>query len=109
MKTQHSVEENSPVILHIDLGNQSIYEWIKENQYVIFSELVRYGEKMLKYDLDTVQAIMVSNLADNIVFILTRENLDMTFKKAMVYFLSIEEYEQCSKIKDLQEILINKK
>jgi len=109
MKKQHSVEENTPVILHIDLGNQSLYEWIKENHYVIFSELVRYGEKMLKYDLDVVQAIMVSNLADNIVFILTRENLDLTFKKAMDYFLSIEEYEQCAKIKDLQEILNNKK
>ena len=109
MKKEHIIEDNTPVILHIDLGNKSIYDWIKENRYVIFSELIRYAEKMLKNDLDTVQAIMVSNLADNIVFILTKENLDLTFERAMEFFLSIEEYEQCAKIRDLQEILNNKK
>jgi hypothetical protein len=109
MKKEHIIEDNTPVILHIDLGNKSIYDWIKGNRYVIFSELIRYAEKMLKNDLDTVQAIMVSNLADNIVFILTKENLDLTFERAMEFFLSIEEYEQCAKIRDLQEILNNKK
>ena len=109
MKKEHTIENNTPVILHIDLGNKSLYDWIKDNRYVIFSELIRYAEKMLKNDLEVVQAIMVSNLADNIVFILTKENLDLTFDKAMEFFLSIEEYEQCAKIRDLQEILNNKK
>ena len=98
-----------PIILHINLENQSVPEWLEQNRYVIFSELIRYSEKLIKENLDSIQAIMVSNLADNIVFILTKENLDLTFERAMEFFLSIEEYEQCAKIRDLQEILNNKK
>jgi hypothetical protein len=94
-----------PLILHIDLGNQSISEWIAENKYVIYSELIRYAEKVIESKLDSVQAIMVSNLSDNIVFILKKENIDLLFEKAMGYFLSIEEYEQCAKIRDLEYLL----
>jgi hypothetical protein len=94
-----------PLILHIDLGNQSISEWINENKYVIYSELIRYAEKLIQNNLDYLQAIMVSNLSDNIVFILKKENVDLLFEKAMSYFLSIEEYEQCAKIRDLEYLL----
>lgn len=76
-----------------------------ENKYVIFSELIRYAEKLIKNDLDSIQALMVSNLSDNIVFILKKENVDLLFEKAMSYFLSIEEYEQCAKIRDLEYLL----
>ena len=61
--------KNEPLILHIDLGNQSVSNWLRENKYIIFSELVRYADKLIKDDLELIQAIMVSNLADNIVFI----------------------------------------
>jgi hypothetical protein len=74
-----------PLILHIDLGNQSISEWIAENKYVIYSELIRYAEKVIESKLDSVQAIMVSNLSDNIVFILKKENIDLLFEKAINY------------------------
>lgn len=94
-----------PLILHIDLGNQSISEWINENKYVIYSELIRYAEKLIENNLEYVQSIMVSNLSDNIVFILKKENVDLLFEKAMSYFLSIEEYEQCAKIRDLEYLL----
>lgn len=97
-----------PLILHIDLGNQSIMEWINENKYIIYSELVRYSEKLINSNLEYVQAIMVSNLSDNIVFILKRRNVDITLDKAMHYFLGIEEYEQCAKIRDLEYLLKNK-
>lgn len=99
---------SEPLILHIDLGNQSIMEWINENKYVIYSELIRYSEKLILSDLEYVQAIMVSNLSDNIVFILKRGNIEITLEKAMNYFLSIEEYEQCAKIRDLEYLLENK-
>ena len=82
--------KETPIILHIDLGNQSVTEWLKENQYVIFSELIRYSEKLLKANLDFIQAIMVSNLSDNIVFILKKESIKLTLDKSMEYFLSIE-------------------
>lgn len=94
-----------PLILHIDLGNQSISEWINENKYVIYSELIRYAEKLIENNLEYVQSIMVSNLSDNIVFILKKESVDLLFEKAMSYFLSIEEYEQCAKIRDLEYLL----
>ncbi len=98
-----------PLILHIDLGNQSISEWIAENKYVIYSELLRYAEKLIENDLDQVQALMVSNLSDNIVFILKKDDVTILFEKAMSYFLSIEEYEQCAKIRDLEYLLKTKK
>jgi hypothetical protein len=99
--------ESQPIILHIDLGNQSLTDWIRENKYVIYSELVRFSEILIKNKLDDVQAIMVSNLADNIVFVIKKENVDHTLGKAMDYFLSNEDYEKCAKIRDLY-ILIDK-
>ena len=98
-----------PLILHIDLGNQSISEWITENKYVIYSELLRYTEKLIENDLEQIQALMVSNLSDNMVFILKKTDVDILFEKAMSYFLSIEEYEQCAKIRDLEYLLKTKK
>ena len=83
--------EQQPIILHIDLGNQSLTNWLKENKYVIYSELIRFTEKMYKDGLDSIQAIMVSNLADNIVFVVKKETTSITIKKAMEYFLSIED------------------
>jgi hypothetical protein len=99
----------APIILHIDLGNQSLSNWLKENKYIIYSELIRYAEILIKDDLDSIQAIMVSNLADNIVFLIKRENVKITLDKAMNYFLSQEEFEKCAKIRDLNILIENKK
>ena len=105
-KSEH-IEDNTPILLHIDLGEQSVEDWLDENYYVIFSELIRYSEKLLKEDLDIVQAIMVSNYYDNIVFILKKENLKLTMERAMEYFMSIEEYEKCAQIRDLDILIQN--
>jgi hypothetical protein len=99
----------APIILHIDLGNQSLSDWLKQNKYIIYSELIRYAEILIKEDLELVQAIMVSNLADNIVFLIKRENVKITLDKAMDYFLSQEEFEKCAKIRDLNILIQNKK
>lgn len=96
-----------PVILHIDLGDYPIGSWLKNNKYVIFSELIRYIKKMISENLDTLQSIMVSNRSDNIVFILKKDNLEYTLEKALSYFMEIEEYEKCAEIRDLN-ILIQK-
>jgi len=97
-----------PMVLHIDLGNQSLTSWMKENKYFIHSELVRYAEKLIENSLDEVQALMLSNLSDNVVFILKKENIYITLEKAMEYFLDIEEYEQCATIRDLLTLMENK-
>ena len=99
--------KETPIILHIELGNQSVYDWLKENQYVIFSELIRYSKKLLDENLDMVQAIMVSNLSDNIVFIIKRDNVKLTLDKAMEYFMDMEEYEKCAEIRDLDILIQN--
>ena len=99
--------EEQPMILHIDLGNQSLTSWLRDNKYVIYSELIRFSEMLVKQNLDQIQAIMVSNLADNIVFVIKRETIHITLRKAMDYFLFEEEFEMCAKIRDLQ-ILIEK-
>jgi hypothetical protein len=92
---------DSPTILHIELTNQSVYSWIKQNRYIIFSEIVRYSSKMIEDGIKVIQAIIVSNSHDNIVFIIKKENIKMSLEKAMDYFLEIEEYEKCSEIRDL--------
>jgi hypothetical protein len=99
--------KDMPIILHIDLENQSVNGWLEENRYIIFSELVRYAKKLLTEKLDNVQAIMVSNYYDNLVFILKRENLKLTLEKAMEYFMDIEEYEKCAQIRDLDILIQN--
>jgi hypothetical protein len=101
--------KEEPILLHIDLGNQSLSSWLRENKYVIFSELVRYSEKMIKLGLESIQAIMVSNLSDNVVFIIQRKDLQFTLEKAMDYFLSMEEYEKCAEIRDLYILIQNLK
>ena len=101
--------KGEPIILHIDLQNQSLTDWLKQNQYIIFSELIRFSKKLLKENLTFIQAIMVSNLSDNIVFIIKKESAKLTLDKSMEYFLSIEEYEQCAKIRDLYILIENLK
>ena len=98
-----------PIILHIELGNQPVLEWLKQNQYIIFSELIRYSDKLLKENLNFIQAIMVSNISDNIVFIVKKENLKLTLDKAMDFFMNIEEYEKCAEIRDLYILIENLK
>ena len=98
-----------PIILHIDLGTESVSSWLKRNQYIIFSELIRYSEILLKNKLSFVQAILVSNLNDNIVFIIKKENVKLTLDKAMDFFMDVEEYEKCAEIRDLYILIENLK
>jgi hypothetical protein len=101
--------KDMPIILHIDLENQSVNSWLEENRYIIFSELLRYSKKLLSENLDDVQAIMVSNHYDNLVFILKKENIKLTLDKAMEYFMDVEEYEKCAEIRDLYILIENLK
>lgn len=98
-----------PVVLHIELDNESILDWLKKNKFVVYSEIVRYAERMLRDNLDAAQVMLIANLSENIVFVLSRKDLDITLEKAMKYFLSIEEYEQCSKIQELFILIENDK
>jgi hypothetical protein len=99
--------KETPIILHIDLGTDSVTDWLKENQYVIFSELIRYSKKLIKENLNFIQAIMVSNIYDNIVFIIKRDNVKLTLDKAFDFFMDIEEYEKCAEIRDLNILIQN--
>lgn len=101
--------KEAPILLHINLGNQSLTNWLKENKYIIYSELIRYCEKLLTENLLSVQAIMVSNLYDNIVFLIKRDNVKLTLDKAMDFFMDIEEYEKCVEIRDLYILIENLK
>lgn len=101
--------DNVPQILHIDIKDNSLPKWLQRNQFIIFSELIRYSEKILENNIDILQAIIVSNSYDNIVFIIKRKNIDLLLKKAMNYFLEIEEYEQCAKIRNLLILIENQK
>ena len=101
--------KSDPIILHIDLKNQSVYSWLKQNKYTIFSELIRYSKKLLEEKLNHIQAILISNHSDNIVFILKKENIKLTLDKAMDFFMDIEEYEKCAEIRDLYILIENLK
>ena len=97
--------KEAPILLHINLGNQSLTNWLKENKYIIYSELIRYCEKLLTENLLSVQAIMISNLYDNIVFLIKKDNVKLTLDKAMDFFMDIEEYEKCAQIRNLYKLL----
>jgi len=99
--------KETPIILHIDLGDYSLSEWLRDNKYIIYSELLRFTKILLESKLDTLQAIMVSNLSDNIVFVLKRKNINITLNKAMDYFMLVEEYEKCAEIRDLNILIQN--
>ena len=101
--------KEAPILLHINLGNQSLTNWLKENKYIIYSELIRYCEKLLTENLLSVQAIMISNLYDNIVFLIKKDNVKLTLDKAMDFFMDIEEYEKCAEIRDLYILIENLK
>jgi hypothetical protein len=93
--------KHEPIILHIDLGNQSLSGWIKENKYIIFSEILRYVRMLLESDEESIQVLLISNLSDNIVLMVKRTEVDLTLNLAMEYFMGIEEYEKCAEIRDL--------
>ena len=93
--------KHEPIILHIDLGNQSLSGWIKEKKYIIFSEILRYVRMLLESDEESIQVLLISNLADNIVLMVKRTEVDLTLNLAMEYFMGIEEYEKCAEIRDL--------
>jgi hypothetical protein len=101
--------KEAPILLHINLGNQSLTNWLKENKYIIYSELIRYCEKLLTENLLSVQAIMISNLYDNIVFLIKKDNVKLTLDKAMDFFIDIEEYEKCAQIRNLYILIENLK
>jgi len=101
--------KEAPILLHINLGNQSLTNWLKENKYIIYSELIRYCKKLLTENLSSVQAIMVSNLYDNIVFLIKKDNVKLTLDKAMDFFIDIEEYEKCAEIRNLYILIENLK
>lgn len=98
-----------PIILHIDIENQSLIDWLQNNKFIIHSELVRYSEKLITHKLKEVQAVIVSSFSENIVFVIKEEDVKLTLEKAMEYFLSIEEYEQCGIINDLFILIENNK
>ena len=97
--------KHEPIILHIDLGNQSLSTWIRENKYIIFSEILRYVRMLLESDEDSIQVLLISNLSDNIVLIVKRDEVDLTLKLSMEYFMEIEEYEKCAEIRDLMFLI----
>ena len=97
--------KREPIILHIDLGNQSISNWIKENKYIIFSEILRYIRILLESDEDSIQVLLISNLADNIVLMVKRTEVELSLNLAMEYFMEIEEYEKCAEIRDLMFLI----
>lgn len=98
-----------PIILHIDINNESLIDWLQSNKFILHSELVRYSEKLITQKLKEVQAVIVSSFSENIVFVIKEEDVKFTLQKAMDYFLSIEEYEQCSIINDLFILIENNK
>jgi Ni,Fe-hydrogenase III component G len=98
-----------PIILHIDIQNDSLIDWLKNNKFIVYSELVRYAEKLIKENLKEIQAIIVASLSENVVFVIKEEDVELTLEKAMKYFLSIEEYEQCSIINNLLILIGEKK
>ena len=73
-------ELEQPEMLHIDIGNQPISTWLKNNKYIVFSELIRYIETIILSDLDTINAILITNFSENVVLVVRKEEIDLSLE-----------------------------
>ena len=102
-------QNNEPIMLHIELENESILTWLTNHKFIVYSEIIRFAEILITKKLELVRAIIITNLLENVVFIIKRNDVEATLNKAMEFFLVIEEYEQCARINDLLILIKNNK
>ena len=93
----------------IFIGDQDIYLWMHGNPQTIWPELVTAAEELLYNDENEVLALQVENrinIKRGIFDLFVRkQEVNDTLSKAMVWAIDEEEYELCTRIKNLEDFL----
>ena len=93
----------------IYIGDQDIYLWMNENPQTIWPEFVTAAEELLYNDENEVLALQVENRINNkrgiFDLFVRKQEVNDTLSKAMVWAIDEEEYELCTRIKNLEDFL----
>jgi len=93
----------------IFIGDQDIYLWMHGNPQTIWPELVTAAEELLYNDENEVLALQVENRINNkrgiFDLFVRKQEVNDTLSKAMVWAIDEEEYELCTRIKNLEDFL----
>ena len=93
----------------IYIGDQDIYLWMNENPQTIWPELVTAAEELLYNNENEVLALQVENRINNkrgiFDLFVRKQEVNDTLSKAMVWAIDEEEYELCTRIKNLEDFL----
>ena len=93
----------------IYIGDQDIYLWMHGNPQTIWPELVPAAEELLYNDENEVLALQVENRINNkrgiFDLFVRKQEVNDTLSKAMVWAIDEEEYELCTRIKNLEDFL----
>ena len=94
----------------IFIGDQDIYLWMHGNPQTIWPELITAAEELLYNDEDEILALQIENRIKNkqnlFDLFVTKEEVNDTLSKAMVWAEEEEEYELCQRIKNLEDFLV---
>ena len=93
----------------IFIGDQDIYLWMHGNPRTIWPELVTAAEELLYNNENEVLALQVENRINNkrgiFDLFVRKQEVNDTLSKAMVWAIDEEEYELCTRIKNLEDFL----
>lgn len=93
----------------IFIGDQDIYLWMHGNPQTIWPELVTAAEELLYNDENEVLALQVENRINNkrgiFDLFVRKQEVNDTLSKAMAWAIDEEEYELCTRIKNLEDFL----
>ena len=93
----------------IYIGDQDIYLWMHGNPQTIWPELVTAAEELLYNNENEVLALQVENRINNkrgiFDLFVRKQEVNDTLSKAMVWAIDEEEYELCTRIKNLEDFL----
>ena len=93
----------------IFIGDQDIYLWMHGNPQTIWPELVTAAEQLQYNDENEVLALQVENRINNkrgiFDLFVRKQEVNDTLSKAMVWAIDEEEYELCTRIKNLEDFL----
>lgn len=92
------------------IGETDIYEWTQGvGKTIMMPELLKSCEKLIHEDLLEIKAVRVEAVINSkkksFDFFVRRNGIDDTLEKIMNWALVEEEYEMCSRVKNLQEFL----
>jgi hypothetical protein len=94
----------------IYIGDQDIYLWMHGNPQTIWPELITAAEELLYNKEDEVLALQIENRIKNkrglFDLFVRKEEVNDTLSKAMVWAIEEEEYELCTRIKNLEDFLV---